>query len=59
MVRPGILFYGYYYNHDDWLNFHERFNFKPGIKLNVRPIALRKLPLGATVSYGSYWQSQG
>lgn len=57
MVRPGILFYGYYYNHDDWLNFHERFNFKPGIKLNVRPIALRKLPLGATVSYGSYWQS--
>jgi alanine racemase len=57
MVRPGILFYGYYYNHDDWLSFQNSFSFKPGIKLNVRPIALRKLPKGATVSYGSNWTS--
>lgn len=57
MARPGILFYGYYYCAKDCKKYSDAIDIRPGIKLLVRPIELRKLPKGATVSYGSNWSS--
>lgn len=55
MVRPGILFYGYFQNEEDRLSLQEKFPFKPGLKLKAYPISLRRLNKGDTVSYGGHY----
>lgn len=53
MVRPGILFYGYFNNMADRNRYGTRFNFKPLITLRATPFSLRTLLKGEKVSYGS------
>lgn len=53
MVRPGILFYGYFQNEDDRITLREKFPFRPGLRLKAYPISLRRLEKGDSVSYGS------
>lgn len=55
MVRPGILFYGYFQSEEDRLSLKEKFPFMPALKLKAYPISLRKLSKGDTVSYGSQY----
>ncbi|HRP70175.1 MAG TPA: alanine racemase, partial [Turneriella sp.] len=55
MIRPGILFYGYYQSEADRLEFKERFPFKPCIELVATPISYRQIPRGAGISYSSLY----
>ncbi|MBX3722949.1 MAG: alanine racemase [Turneriella sp.] len=55
MIRPGILFYGYYQCEADRLEFNTRFNFKPCLELLATPISVRTLEKGAGISYASLY----
>jgi len=55
MIRPGILFYGYYQSEEDRLRYHDRFGFKPCLELTATPISLRKLKRGGGISYASLY----
>ncbi len=55
MVRPGLLFYGYFQNEADRLRYSKIFPVKPSLRLVARPISLRELKKGDTVSYGSLY----
>ena len=56
MVRPGILFYGYFQTMANLEEYSRRYRFKPCLKLRARPISLRTLSKGDLVSYGSTYQ---
>lgn len=55
MIRPGILFYGYYQCEANRLEFNARFNFKPCLELIATPISVRTLERGAGISYASLY----
>ncbi len=57
MIRPGILFYGFFQSEEDRVRFTPQHPFRPGIRLMARPVSLRKIPLGHPVSYGSHFVS--
>ncbi|MCB1199563.1 MAG: alanine racemase [Leptospiraceae bacterium] len=53
MIRPGILFYGYFHSVADKKELGKKFPFRGSVKISARPISHRNLPAGAGVSYGS------
>ncbi|GAB4423849.1 MAG: alanine racemase [Turneriella sp.] len=55
MIRPGILFYGYYQSEADRVEFNARFALKPSLELVVTPISTRTLRRGDTVSYSALY----
>ncbi len=57
MIRPGILFYGFFQSEEDRMRFSSQHPFRPGIRLMARPVSLRLLPKGHPVSYGSHFVS--
>lgn len=58
MVRPGLFFYGYFQNLADKLQYQEQLPLQPALQLIGKPISLRKLFYGDTVSYGSNYTVQ-
>ncbi len=55
MIRPGILFYGYYQSESDRVHFNGRFDFRPALELVATPISVRQLRKGDTISYSSLY----
>jgi len=55
MVRPGILFYGYYQSEEDRIEFNPRFGFRPSLELSATPISIRRVPQGFGISYSSLY----
>lgn len=55
MIRPGILFYGYYQSESDRVQFNERFGFRPALELVATPISVRTLRRGDGISYASLY----
>ncbi len=53
MVRPGLIFYGYFQTWEDWQELHDKFPIQPALELAAHPISLRKMEEGETISYGS------
>ncbi len=53
MIRPGILFYGYFQSMKDRKKYFRRFPIRGGLTLKARPFSIRRLKAGDTVSYGS------
>ncbi len=53
MVRPGILTYGYYQTLADKEKYHNEFQVKPCLQMYARPISIRQMKKGDTISYGS------
>jgi alanine racemase len=56
MVRPGLCFYGYFSDSSDKDRLFSDFPFQPCLSLSARPISVRKLSPGQTVSYGETFQ---
>jgi len=52
MVRPGLSFYGYFSNMADKETLFPEFPFQPALELTARPVSVRTLAPGMTVSYG-------
>ncbi|MDH4262877.1 MAG: alanine racemase [Spirochaetia bacterium] len=52
MVRPGLCFYGYFYNTSDRDHLYAEFPFEPCLSLTANPISIRHLPQGHNISYG-------
>lgn len=48
MIRPGLAIYGYYLS----AHFKKIAKLEPALSLSSRIVCLRKLPKGATISYG-------
>jgi alanine racemase len=55
VIRPGILFYGYYQSEADRLQYNKRFELKPCLELLATPISLRVLEKGSAISYASLY----
>lgn len=55
VIRPGILFYGYYQSEADRLEFNARFDLKPCLELVATPISLRTLAKGEGISYAALY----
>lgn len=55
MIRPGILFYGYYQSEADRVEFNPSLQLRPSLELVVTPISRRKLRRGDTVSYAGLY----
>jgi len=63
MVRPGLIFYGYFQNERDLIQYkkqHQKeknnkneITILPALTLKAKPISLRNLKEGQTISYGS------
>ncbi|MDH5717222.1 MAG: alanine racemase [Spirochaetia bacterium] len=53
MIRPGLAFYGYYQNREDKEKYDEKFKLKPALRLLARPISIRNVKKGESISYGS------
>lgn len=58
MIRPGILFYGYYQSAQDRVEFNPRFDFRPSLELVATPISRRTLRRGDTISYAGLYTVQ-
>jgi len=55
MIRPGILFYGYYQSESDRKKFNARLDFRSSLELLATPISHRTLTHGEGVSYASLY----
>lgn len=55
MIRPGILFYGYYQSEADREAYQTRFNLRPCLELVATPISYRRLNRGEGISYSSLY----
>ena len=55
VIRPGILFYGYYQSEADRLEFGARFGLRPCLELVATPISLRTLTKGDGISYAALY----
>lgn len=55
LIRPGILFYGYYQSEADRMQFNQRFQLKPCLELTATPISHRTLERGEGISYASLY----
>jgi alanine racemase len=55
MIRPGILFYGYYQSEADRENFDTELSFRPCLELVATPISHRTLARGEGISYASLY----
>lgn len=55
MIRPGIMFYGYYQSEADRVSFNSRFQLKPCLELTATPISHRTLKKGDGISYASLY----
>ncbi len=53
MIRPGLIFYGYFQTWKDYKRLHHKFQIKPCLRLVSKPFSQRFLPKGSTVSYSS------
>ena len=53
MVRPGLIFYGYFQTYEDYKALASRYSVTPSLELTAKPISLRSLQKGETISYGS------
>jgi len=53
MIRPGIVFYGYFQTEEDRIKYLKDFPIEPCLELYANPISIRKLLRGDKVSYGS------
>ncbi|MCX7633262.1 MAG: alanine racemase [Turneriella sp.] len=53
LIRPGILFYGYYQSEEDRLQFGAKLGFQPCLELVATPISHRVLRRGDSISYGA------
>lgn len=56
LIRPGILFYGYYQSEADRVAFNPRFQLKPCLELVATPISHRRLERGEGISYASLYR---
>ncbi len=56
LIRPGILFYGYYQSEADRVQFNPRFQLKPCLELVATPISHRRLERGEGISYASLYR---
>jgi len=56
MVRPGLFLYGYFQNEKDRILYSRDFKIKPSISLYAKPVSLRTLNSGDTISYGSTYK---
>lgn len=56
LIRPGILFYGYYQSEADRVEFNPRFQLKPCLELVATPISHRRLERGEGISYASLYR---
>lgn len=56
MVRPGLIFYGYFQSMEDLEALGVEFPLRPALELAARPISLRSLSGGDAVSYGSTYR---
>lgn len=55
MVRPGILFYGYYQSEDDRIRLSGEIGVRPSLRLVAQPISVRVLKKGDGISYASLY----
>ncbi|MBS0618331.1 MAG: alanine racemase [Spirochaetes bacterium] len=55
VIRPGILFYGYYQSEADRIAFNGRFDLQPCLELLATPISVRTLARDSAVSYSSLY----
>lgn len=53
LIRPGILFYGYFHSFSHKKKYGRQFPFKGAVKLTAAPISLRRLEAKTSISYGS------
>jgi len=53
MIRPGLVFYGYFQNRKDKEKLEKKYPIKPALSLWAKPISVRDLKKGDTISYGS------
>ena len=58
MIRPGIIFYGYYQSEADRIRYNGHFQFQSSLELEALPISIRKLRKHTTISYGALYQVQ-
>lgn len=56
LIRPGILFYGYYQSEADRVEFNPRFQLKSCLELVATPISHRRLERGEGISYASLYR---
>lgn len=56
LIRPGILFYGYYQSEADRVAFNPRFQLKPCLELVATPISHRRIERGEGISYASLYR---
>ena len=55
MIRPGLIFYGYFQNFKDYKKLGPKFPIRPSLRLTSKPFSQRILKKGAQVSYGSLY----
>ncbi|MES0488627.1 MAG: alanine racemase [Leptospirales bacterium] len=53
MIRPGLMFYGYFQNKKDLDEFGKKIPLRPALSLRARPVSVRQMQKGETISYGS------
>ena len=56
MIRPGLMFYGYFHNYKDQKKLKQRFPVRPCMRLIAKPFSYRRLKKGARVSYASLYK---
>jgi len=55
VIRPGILFYGYYQSEAGRVAFNSRFELQPCLELLATPISVRTLAHGSGISYSALY----
>jgi len=53
MIRPGLMFYGYFQNKIDLDKYKKSIPLTPALSLFAKPISVRRMLKGEPVSYGS------
>jgi len=56
MVRPGLFLYGYFQNEKDRILYGRDFKIKPSISMYAKPVSVRTLNSGDSISYGSTYK---
>jgi len=58
MIRPGLMFYGYFQNKKDLDVYGKKIPLHPSLSLVARPISIRQMEKGEPISYGSTTTSE-
>ena len=56
MIRPGLIFYGYFQTWKDYKRLRQKFPIKPCLRLASKPFSQRYLPKGSAISYSSMYK---